>query len=620
MNPSTRRLVALLTATILAGGGIGLGAASASAAGGEVHTVCASGCDYTTIQAAVNAAASGDTVSVAAGTYSEKVTVNKGLTIEGVGSGEDPASATILSGTSGNGFSLSGSYSAPVFVKDIRVTGFANGVVAGSYVTLDGISSSGNTNYGISVSNGASDLTIMDSAFDGNKVGLKLGSTASASNISISGSSFDNNSGQGWYSDKNASSGSSLTNVLIVDTTFNGNGDKGFYTEKLDTATFINVEFSNSGNARASQGAGLDINLKYGDYEGISLSDVMVIDSGTAATPNGSGISISARNDGTYAANAATLSGLEVDGGSINGSVTGLYLGGDIQGDISISEVDLSGNGLAINNQTPVTVNADHNWWGSASPSFATLVQGDVETAPWYANATMTALAMVITEDDPVVTLPAEGEIVITIIEGAEAPRVDVSELMGDAGVFVVEDGLTVTNSDGASVSFPAGTTVTPSELWGTELMILELVPMTSVTTPTGSSADVAMAIKIGADGVSFTLDKAVRILLPGVAGSAVGFIESGATALTPITTQCTADSQSAGNALVAGGDCYINVGDDLVVWTKHFTTFAAYSQGLAATGADSTPLWLVGSGFVFLGAIVLLRRAYRRRELALHS
>jgi hypothetical protein len=60
-------------------------------------TVCASGCDYTTIQAAVDNATAGDVIDVAAGTYAEEVTVNKSLTIQGAG-----CLNTIIDGGSSN--------------------------------------------------------------------------------------------------------------------------------------------------------------------------------------------------------------------------------------------------------------------------------------------------------------------------------------------------------------------------------------------------------------------------------------------------------------------------------------------------------------------------------------
>src|SRR5690606_19613593 len=90
-----------------------------------------------------------------------------------------------------------------------------------------------------------------------------------------------------------------------------------------------------------------------------------------------------------------------------------------------------------------------------------------------------------------------------------------------------------------------------------------------------------------------------------------VGFIAPGGT-FTAITAQCAADSQDAGNAVER--DCFIVVGDDIVIWTKHFTTFAAYTQVLASSGADqefpfvplTAALAAAGIGLVVLG---------RRRE-----
>ncbi len=54
---------------------------------GETLTVCASGCDYTTISAAVDAASDDendpDTISVQAGTYDEAITIQKRVIIIG---------------------------------------------------------------------------------------------------------------------------------------------------------------------------------------------------------------------------------------------------------------------------------------------------------------------------------------------------------------------------------------------------------------------------------------------------------------------------------------------------------------------------------------------------------
>lgn len=81
---------------------------------GSQLQVCHSGCAYSSIQSAVDAAASGDTIFVSAGLYSERVTVaGKSLTIEGT-------SNTIVQGVGVGGpvFTL-GAGSGPYYEVDL---------------------------------------------------------------------------------------------------------------------------------------------------------------------------------------------------------------------------------------------------------------------------------------------------------------------------------------------------------------------------------------------------------------------------------------------------------------------------------------------------------------------
>ncbi|HII07771.1 MAG TPA: hypothetical protein HA349_10800 [Methanotrichaceae archaeon] len=53
-----------------------------------ISTVCLNGCNYTTIQAAIDASKDGEVVEVGSGTYNENVVVNKSITLRGVNTGE----------------------------------------------------------------------------------------------------------------------------------------------------------------------------------------------------------------------------------------------------------------------------------------------------------------------------------------------------------------------------------------------------------------------------------------------------------------------------------------------------------------------------------------------------
>jgi nitrous oxidase accessory protein NosD len=165
MKPRTSRFAALCGASMLATAGVIAAAGTALAAPAPQHAlrVGCGGQAYSTIGAAVSAAASGDTIMVCPGTYRELVTVPAGkpLTIEGVGHPvvdaaglSDPAtgqysgvlvlaSDTTIEGLAvesalGEGILVRGSLAAPVAHVTIRgnwVTGNDQGNTTGTVLT-----------------------------------------------------------------------------------------------------------------------------------------------------------------------------------------------------------------------------------------------------------------------------------------------------------------------------------------------------------------------------------------------------------------------------------------------------------------------------------------------------
>jgi len=122
-------------------------------------------------------------------------------------------------------------------------------------------------------------------------------------------------------------------------------------------------------------------------------------------------------------------------------------------------------------------------------------------------------------------------------------------------------------------VDIPAGTRVIGSMAWDGVLSFPELRETPSVAVDGAVSA----VIKVGFPGGELRFNQAVRILIPGQAGKSVGFISGGL--FTEITRVLAKDDQEyADEKLPPGGEGKIEVGGDLVVWTKHFTEFVTYT------------------------------------------
>ena len=96
--------------------------------------VCASGCQFTSVQDAIDTLPAGSTVRICAGTFGA-IYLYKDLTLIGVGDGADTASNTLLDGE-GNGRVVYVSEGVTVSLEGIRITGGAEASGAAGVLSL----------------------------------------------------------------------------------------------------------------------------------------------------------------------------------------------------------------------------------------------------------------------------------------------------------------------------------------------------------------------------------------------------------------------------------------------------------------------------------------------------
>ncbi|MFH1985857.1 MAG: immunoglobulin-like domain-containing protein [Pseudomonadota bacterium] len=316
------------------------------------------------IQAAVDAAGAGDTINVAAGTYDETVNINKRVSVIGAGSDTDgtilvntavQSDFTKLPGVPGVTY---GSYRAnvilsasgqdvdhPVLLKNFRIGPRQNigyprpaiilqpgsapsGYVASySFIELDNIKIIGHVSDDTSGSAGPPAVQPVSA----NEWGFAIDGSTSLFNLIVKNCEFtDMRYGMIFFN--NESNPSAAQFIQISDTIFARNSVKGFYAEKLSDAAFSNVRITDNGNIDqspyywADSNAGIDLNLKYGDFQNIVLNDLVVTGNGLGSK-EGMGLGIKARDDGGYSTNPATLTNVQINGGIFTGNERGIRFG-----------------------------------------------------------------------------------------------------------------------------------------------------------------------------------------------------------------------------------------------------------------------------------------------------
>ncbi len=345
---------------------------------------------FLTIQYAIDdtRVGTGDTISVAAGTYSENVNVNKSLTLTGA------SSATVTVGATGedNVFDVTAS---SVTISEFTANG-AN-VEIYPHPVVEGFEIAGYA--GIYLSPGVTGCNIHDNILTGNVYGILLleaedtvipGNNTFTSNTAtnnvISGIEMQHTYGNTFTSNNASSNGKygitldSARNNLFTGNTANSNGREGFWLKQGQgiVGSCNNIFTGNTANLNT--------------WSGIHMTNLCGNTTYTGNTFD-SNLKAGMELGGTVGDN---ISNLTVNNNSFSGNPTGILIReGAIITSVVLRNNDIVGNAnYGVNNLGAGTLDATNNWWGMVNGpyhednTFNIYDQGDtvsyyVDYCPW---------------------------------------------------------------------------------------------------------------------------------------------------------------------------------------------------------------------------------------------
>jgi uncharacterized repeat protein (TIGR01451 family) len=351
----------------------------------ELH-VCSS-CTYTTIQAAINAATSGDTIKVAQGTYYEKLHVDKAITLQGGYSppnwttpSSDP-SLTVING-SGLGDSVIWiTYPASgTTIENLTITGGTGHYYPGSYSRGGGIEVLAVT------------VTIRNNIIQGNSAdeggGISIADGAGTPlqhqilNNIITGNTATRAHGFGWGGGIALinTAGTLRGNVITSNTAYWGGG-------VLMWSSTPTIEGNNiSGNrAQGTEGSAGGIHIE----ESSPVVRNNIIANNTAEV-NGGGISVINDPNFTNDPNQPQIVNNTIVANKSSGSskYDGVFVGENVSPIIRNNIIALNGHGIRLHSVYATPVLSNNDVWGNSLANYYNVSPGtgDISADPLFVN------------------------------------------------------------------------------------------------------------------------------------------------------------------------------------------------------------------------------------------
>lgn len=194
----------------------------------------------------------------------------------------------------------------------------------------------------------------------------------------------------------------------------------------------------------------------------------------------------------------------------------------------------------------------------------------------------------------------------LTLSNYTQLVTLDLSQIKNSTGIASVGSTnfnlVTIGTSYNYTVFIPANITITGGANWDGKITLPLVNLSTNITQPTldGYTTSAPSLVLDTGSSVELNFSSPVKIFLGGMAGKRAAWLRGNET-LKNIDTVCDSLTNPTIIDPVYARECYRDSGNDLIIWTYHFSSFAAYTATLTtsetpalsnAGSAGSVPEW----------------------------